>query len=126
MFAYLKKIRIGKKDKTIHRIGLELLVLIVLLWVFIVFAGKALKRIAIAQIAEITNTKIKAESVNFGLDGSVFIKGLIIRAEKKTEYDNSILTAKKRFCKIQCFQPVNIQTAIEGDQHQRLCFQCSI
>lgn len=99
MFVYLDKFRRAKKPKTIYRIGLELLVLIILLWIFIVLAGRALKRIAIAQIGEITNTKIKAASVNFDLDGSVFIEGLLIRSEEQTEYDNSILKAKNVYAK---------------------------
>ncbi|MBN1795048.1 MAG: hypothetical protein JW804_00085 [Sedimentisphaerales bacterium] len=50
---------------------------------------------AINQLAEITNTKIKADSVNFSLNGSILIRGLQIKPVQDTDYDNSILRARK-------------------------------
>lgn len=73
---------------------LEFAILVVLLFLFFVFSGRALKRIAIAQIAEMTNTKIRARSVDFGINGSVVIEDLEVRPDRKFEYDDTILKAK--------------------------------
>ena len=66
----------------------------VLLWVFTILGGRALQKIAIAQIAEITNTKIKTGFVDFDFDGSVLIEKLTIRPRGESEYDDTILTAE--------------------------------
>ncbi len=72
----------------------EFAILAVLLLLFFIFGGRALKHIAIAQIAELTNTKIRARSVDFGINGSVVIEGLEVRPDRKFEYDDTILKAK--------------------------------
>ncbi len=82
-----------------YRICIELFILIILVWLFIILAGRALKRIAVAQIAEISNTKIKARSINFDLNGSVFIEGLVIRSEEQAEDANAILEAENVYAK---------------------------
>ncbi len=64
------------------------------LWLVFVFAAKTLKKIAIAQLAELTNTKIEAELVNLDADGSIFIQELVVRPEQEARYDNTILKAK--------------------------------
>ena len=66
------------RSKTIIRRFLTYAVLAVLLWVFYIAAGRALCYIAMRQIAGLTNTKIKTESVKFHTDGSVYIKNLVI------------------------------------------------
>ncbi len=73
---------------------LEFAILGVLLLLFFTLGGRALKRIAIAQIAELTNTKIRTRSVDFGINGSVVIEGLEVRPDRKFEYDDTILKAK--------------------------------
>jgi len=70
------------------------LLLIVVLWLVFVLAGRALPHIAVGQIAELTNTKIEAESVNFSIDGSVFIRKLVVRPYKRQSYDDTILRAE--------------------------------
>ncbi|GAG79214.1 unnamed protein product, partial [marine sediment metagenome] len=72
----------------------EFAILAVLLLLFFIFGGRALKHIAIAQIAELTNTKIRTRSVDFGINGSVVIEGLEVRPDRKFEYDDTILKAK--------------------------------
>ncbi len=72
----------------------KVLILAGVLWLVFVFAAKTLKKIAIAQIAELTNTKIEAELVNLDADGSIFIQGLVVRPDQKAGYDNTILKAK--------------------------------
>jgi hypothetical protein len=81
------------KTKGIIRWLVEVLVLAVLLWLFFILAGRALCHIALAQIAELTNTKIKTKSVNFRTDGSVLIKELVISPDEKRT-DDTILEAK--------------------------------
>jgi len=71
------------KLKTAIRWLLEVSILAALLWLFFILAGRALCHIALGQIAELTNTKIKTESVNFHSDGSVLIKELVISPYKK-------------------------------------------
>jgi hypothetical protein len=71
------------KLKTAIRWLVEVLILTSLLWLFFILAGRALCHIALGQIAELTNTNIKTESVNFHTDGSVLIKELVISPYKK-------------------------------------------
>jgi len=70
------------------------LVLVAALWLVFTLTGRVLRRIAIAQIAELTNTKIDAESIDFNLNGSVFIRKLVIRPHQEPKYDNAILKAE--------------------------------
>ena len=65
-----------------------------LLCVAFVLAGEILPKIAIAQIGELTNTRIVAKSVDFNLNGSVFIEGLTVRPTRQCEYDDAILKAQ--------------------------------
>lgn len=67
---------------------------VVVLWLCFVSAGRVLCNIAIAQIAGLTNTKIKAESVDFNLNGSVLIEKLVIRPRRVQRYDDAILKAE--------------------------------
>jgi len=83
------------RRKTRLRILAELLVLAVLLWILCVSAVRALRQIAIAQIAALTNTQIKVSTVNFNLNGSVSIKALSIRPDEPADYDDTILKAEK-------------------------------
>lgn len=85
----------NSKLKTKIRWLLKGLVAAFCLWLVFILTGRVLRPIAISQIAELTNTEVKAESVDFNLNGSVFIKNLIIRpyAEQK-KYDDAILKAE--------------------------------
>lgn len=69
-------------------------IVIFVVYVVITQAARALPHIAVGQIAELTNTKIEAESVDFNIDGSVFIKKLVVRPYKKQSYDDTILKAE--------------------------------
>ncbi len=82
------------KLKSAIRWLVEVLILAALLWLFFILAGRALCHIALGQIAELTNTKIKTESVNFNTDGSVLIKELVISPYKNRSYDDTILKAE--------------------------------
>ena len=66
----------------------------VLLIVFVSASG-VLKKIAIRQISELTNTEIKARKVSIGFNGSVVINELSIRPQKESEYDDTFLKAEK-------------------------------
>ena len=89
------------KSKSVVRWLVEVLILAVLLWLFFILAGRALCHIALAQIAELTNTRIRTESVNFHTDGSVLIKELVISPKEpgvdpneKPGDDDTILKAQ--------------------------------
>ncbi|MBW7990542.1 MAG: hypothetical protein FVQ84_11070 [Planctomycetes bacterium] len=82
------------ESKGVMRWLAEVLILAVLLWLFFILAGRALCHIALSQIAELTNTKIKTESVNFHTDGSVLIKELVISPYEKRSDDDIILKAQ--------------------------------
>ena len=64
------------------------------LWLVFILTGRVLRPIAVAQIAELTNTKINVESIDFNLNGSVFIRKLVIRPHQEPKYDNAILKAE--------------------------------
>jgi hypothetical protein len=70
------------------------LVLIAVIWLVIILISRGLRQIAFSQIAKLTNTKIQAKSVDFNLNGSVFIKKLVVRPHKKHSYDDTILKAE--------------------------------
>jgi hypothetical protein len=81
------------KDKTIFgntksarrvfiRKLVDVLILAVVLWLIYTLAGRSLRQVAITQIAEFTNAKIKAQSIDFNFDGSVFIEKLVVRPEQ--------------------------------------------
>jgi hypothetical protein len=73
---------------------LKVLVLVAALWLVFVLMGRALCQIAVAQIIELTNTKIKAKSVDFNFDGSVFIEKLAVKPHKSQKHDDTILKAE--------------------------------
>lgn len=85
--------------KTIIRWILEVLILTGLLWLFFILAGRALCHIALGQIAELTNTKIETESVDFHTDSSVFIKSLVISPNDKQSGYEAILKAEKVYAR---------------------------
>ncbi len=70
------------------------LIVIFCLWLAFILTGKVLCKIALDQIAELTNTKITTESVDFNINGSVLIKELVVRPEQQKKYDDTILKAE--------------------------------
>jgi len=82
------------RSKRILRWLLTGLILAAVLWLAFMLTGQALCHIAIGQIAELTNTKIETESVDFNLNGSVFIERLVIKPHKRHSDDDSILKAE--------------------------------
>jgi hypothetical protein len=89
-----ESIRSGSSKRIFFRRFIEGLVLAAALWLFFILVGRVLRKIAVAQITELTNTKIKTESVDFNLDGSVFIKKLVVRPQQEHRYDDAILKAE--------------------------------
>lgn len=75
------------------------LVLVFCLWLAFMLTGRVLCKIALDQIAELTNTKITTESVDLSVNGSVFITGLVVRPEPQKEYDDTILKAKEVYAR---------------------------
>ena len=86
------KVRKGKRKV---RAVLDVLLLLTLLATFFVLGGRALCKIAIDQIAELTNTKIRTQSVKFNFNCSVVIKGLVIRPEHERKDEEAIVSGEK-------------------------------
>ncbi len=80
--------------KTIVHWLLIILILAGLLWLLYIFSGRALCYIALRQIGELTNTKIKTGSVVFNANGSVFIKRLEVKPYEDPYKENTILEAE--------------------------------
>jgi len=78
---------------------LKVLILGVCLWLVFIMLERALQRIALVQIAELTNTKIEVYSIDFGLDGSVIIEGLAVRPNQEHRYDDAILKAERVYAR---------------------------
>lgn len=71
----------------------------ILCGVFFILVGRALCYVAIQQIGDLTNTKIKTESVDFRTNGSVYIKNLVIRPEQAQGEDGTIIDAERVFAR---------------------------
>jgi hypothetical protein len=83
-----------KNNKKIFHLWLvKSLILVFCLWVAYILTGRVLCEIALDQIAEMTNTEITTESVSFSINGSVFIKKLVIGPQQQKKYDDAILKA---------------------------------
>lgn len=72
-----------------------LLLLSGLIWLMYLYSGRFLCKIALAQIAGLTATDIKAESVVFNPRGAVTIENLIIKSRDNRGEDVSIFNAGK-------------------------------
>ena len=92
--ADLKR-RVRRRSRRIWRWFLEFALTVTVLWVSLMFAGRVLPKIALRQISELTNTRIKAEGVDFRFDGSLNITNLSVWPKITAGYDNSILKAEK-------------------------------
>ena len=87
------------RQRTIFRRFLTCLLWAGLLWVFYIAAGRALCYIAMRQIAGLTNTKIRTESVAFHSDGSVYIKNFTISPYEQQGGDDTILSAENVYAR---------------------------
>ncbi|MHC4362040.1 MAG: hypothetical protein ACYSTZ_04375 [Planctomycetota bacterium] len=56
--------------------------------------GWTLRRIAIGQIVELTNAKVRTASVDIDFDGSILVEKLVIRPHKDETYDDTVLKAE--------------------------------
>jgi len=91
----------SSKPKTIVRWLLRVLLLVIVLWLVFSLAGWVLPHIAIGQIAELTNAKVRVKSIDFNLDGSVFIKKLVISPYRQQGPDDEILTAETVYARFE-------------------------
>ena len=89
-----KSTKTGNSKRIFHPWPVRVLILAFCLWLAFILTGKVLCEIALDQIAELTNTKITTKSVDFNINGSVFIKELVIRPEQQKKYDDTILKAE--------------------------------
>ena len=74
---------------------IALAIMAVLSWFCFIFGGRVLSRIAISQIAQLTNTSIETGSVDFRSNGSVFIEDLVINPYENEDPGRTILRAQK-------------------------------
>ena len=70
------------------------LILFVVLSVVLIWAGRTLPRIAVAEISKLAGAKVDIKSVDFDFDGSVLIKQLAIRPDQEQQNDDAILKAE--------------------------------
>lgn len=56
--------------------------------------GWTLRRIAIGQIVELTNAKVRTASVDIDFDGSILVEKLVVRPHKEGTYDDTMLKAE--------------------------------
>ena len=85
-------------SRILRRVARWLIVLAIIgvvSWFGFLFVGRALCRIAISQMADLTNTTIKTGSVDFRSNGSVFIEQLVVNPKEKQGPDETILRAEK-------------------------------
>lgn len=97
-----RKVRVSSwsvRRKTRIRVLGELLILFVLVWILCLSAVRALRKIAVAQIEELTNTHIHAKSVDFNFDGLVSIEEISIRPDNNEKHDDTILKAESVFAR---------------------------
>jgi hypothetical protein len=88
-----KSSRLWGRHKTLGWF-VELVITVIVMWTVLTAVGKVLPRIALSQISQLTNTQIKAETVDFRFDGSVSINNLeVLPKDTSAKYDNSILKA---------------------------------
>ncbi|KPJ65736.1 MAG: hypothetical protein AMJ43_10070, partial [Coxiella sp. DG_40] len=99
MLLNLEESKKAASAKRIFGWPLKALVSLAVLWLVFILAGRVLRPIAIAQIAELTNTKISVKSIDFNLDGSVFIKELVVRPNQKQTDSDAILKAKRVYAR---------------------------
>ena len=108
----MAKKRKFRKTRSVRRVYLrrlvDVLILAVVLWLVFILAGRFLRQVAIEQIAELTNAKIKAKKIDFKFDGSVSIEKLVIRPllvagrggpEQSEKYDAAIFKAEKVYAR---------------------------
>ncbi len=81
--------------KRIIRWVLGFLILFCLVPVLFVLGGRALCKVALDEIASLTETKITDTSVDFNIDCSVVINGLVIKPRGKSGFDDTILKADR-------------------------------
>ncbi len=105
---------------------LRTLLLTAVLWGGFSLAHRFLPRIALRQIAELTGTEIKTKAADFGLNGSVFIRGLVIRPEQSQGGGDVILKADTVYARfgilsVLTFRPrlkeINVDNFIFNVQH---------
>ena len=91
-FNFKKTKAAGVRKKITHRL-IAVSILVVIIASAFIIESRYLPPVAINQLAELTNTRVKADSVNFSPNGSVLIRGLHIKPAEQLPYDNTILRA---------------------------------
>ncbi|UCC97654.1 MAG: AsmA-like C-terminal domain-containing protein [Phycisphaerales bacterium] len=83
------------------------------MWVFYIAAGRALCYIAMRQIAGLTNTKIRTESVAFHSNGSVYIKNLTISPHQEQADSETILSAENVYARFRLSSLLSLRPSLK-------------
>jgi hypothetical protein len=75
------------------------LLIIGIVYCLLTFTGRILLHLTIAQIIDLTNTKIDFESIDYQLNGSVSIENLVVEPYLKTSPDDVILKAQNLYAR---------------------------
>src|SRR4030042_5642678 len=94
--------RPDKRGKVLLRWLLLIPLLLVILLLFLGRLWRSMPRLAIAEISELTGCEVYTESIDFKLNGTVFIKNLVIKPyasqgpkeNQGQQYDTTLLKAK--------------------------------
>ncbi len=95
MLFKLKKTTPGGDRKKVARRVIAVLITAAIVVGAFVIESRYLPPIAVNQLAELTNTRVKADSVVFSLNGSIVIRGLQIKPVEHLPYESTILKARK-------------------------------
>ena len=115
MSDVVDKIRIFKSHhRRLVRYFIEGVGLTILLAILFTFGGRALSKIALDQLAEITGTTITDDSVDFNLDGSVEITNLRIKPDRESEFDETILQAESVYARFGLGSILMMRPRLEG------------
>jgi len=95
--AKVKSSRAGgdKWGKRIVRLLFGGLLASLCVWLFLLLGGYVLRRLAVAQIVDLTGAKVSTASVNVNLKGWVFIRGLSLDRHQQGANSNTILEAER-------------------------------
>ena len=83
------------RRKTWFRRIIELLLMVVVFWLTFNTTAKVLREVAIKQISEMTGAFVDADDVFFRINGSVFIRNIVICPMVDPGYDNAFFKANK-------------------------------
>ncbi|MHC4866962.1 MAG: hypothetical protein ACYTEX_23030 [Planctomycetota bacterium] len=67
--------------------------------VALVLVRWGLRQVALGQLVELTGAKVETKSVAVGFDGSVSIRGLVLRGHRERQYDDALFRAQSVYAR---------------------------